>query len=152
MSLSVCLSVCLPLSPSLSLSLTLSLSLYIYINEGRQKRPTADQDTHPECDQMWFIFQYIQHKNISIWKHGVLFFNIYFTTIPLEVQTLFSSVLQCLDPIGQKVIHSRFNITIWIFQPMNFFSIPSFVCSLPPREGCDIKSIFKWNTIFFLLD
>ena len=39
--------------------------------------------------------------NVTKWG---LFFNI----VPLVVHTLLSSVLQCLDPIGQKVINSNY--------------------------------------------
>ena len=66
------------------------LSMY----DGRSKSSYPDQDTLMECDQMRFIFQ----------------------PIPLVVHTLFPLVLHCLDPIGQKVINSRYNVMIWTFR------------------------------------
>ena len=52
------------------------------IYESRLKSSKADQDTALECDQMKFTFQ----------------------RVPFVVYTLLSLVLQCLDPIGQKVL------------------------------------------------
>ena len=52
-----------------------------YIYESRLPSSYADQDTHMEYDQMRFIFQ---------------------NTPSLTIHSLLLSVLQYLDPIGQK--------------------------------------------------
>ena len=40
--------------------------------------------------------------------------------VSFAVHILLPSVLQCLDPMGQKVINSKYDVIIWTFQPMNF--------------------------------
>ena len=48
----------------------------------------------------------------NVGKWGLLF-----NIVPLMLHILLSLVLQCLDPIGQKVANSRYDDIIWTFQP-----------------------------------
>ena len=51
------------------------------------------------------------------YSHGMGPNEVYFSTVTIVVHTLLPSVLLCLDPIGKKVINSRYYIIIWAFQP-----------------------------------
>ena len=73
--------------------------LIISISDGQQKN--FDQYVPIEYEQMRFNFSY---------------------TNALVVNICFPFMLQSLDPIRQNVISSRYDVIIWISQPINFLA------------------------------
>ena len=75
-----------------------SYSHWLY--EGRLKSQWADQDTPMECGQMRFIFQYSPSCSLHTTSIGVEMFGSNWS----------------------KVIHLRYDIITWTFQPKNLSS------------------------------
>ena len=69
----------------------------------------------------WKVHRLTKVLTWIVIKCGCLFFDI---ALPLALHTLLLLVLPWLNPIDQKVINSRYEVTIWTFQPINFLSHP----------------------------
>ena len=66
-----------------------------------------------ECGLKFYWLTMILSCKVTTWS-------LFFKMVPHAVHTRLPWVLQCFDPIGQKVINRRYDVIVWTFLPMNF--------------------------------